>query len=84
MTLPMARDLGKYGIRVATIAPGVFETPMGGALPEKFRKPLETSAALNRLGVPSEFAQFAVSVAQNGYLTGACLRLDGGIRLGHF
>jgi NAD(P)-dependent dehydrogenase (short-subunit alcohol dehydrogenase family) len=56
MTLPLARDLGKYGIRVATIAPGVFETPMGGALPEKFRKPLESSSALNRLGVPSEFA----------------------------
>ncbi|KRX06002.1 hypothetical protein PPERSA_01080 [Pseudocohnilembus persalinus] len=80
MTLPMARDLGVFGIRVVTIAPGLFMTPMGSSLPEKAKVALEKSTALGRLGIPEEFAQMAVSIAQNSYLTGVTIRIDGGIR----
>lgn len=83
MTLPMARDLGKYGIRVVTIAPGVFITPMGKGLNPKIQKSLEDQTTVGRLGVPREFGDAVVSVASNSYITGTTLRIDGGIRLSH-
>jgi NAD(P)-dependent dehydrogenase (short-subunit alcohol dehydrogenase family) len=83
MTLPMARDLGKYGIRVVTIAPGVFITPMGKGLNPKIQKSLEDQTTVGRLGVPREFGDAIVSLSRNSYVTGTTLRLDGGIRLSH-
>ena len=83
MTLPMARDLGKYGVRVVTIAPGVFMTPMGKGLNPKIQKSLEDQTTLGRLGVPREFGDAIVSLSTNSYVTGTTLRLDGGIRLSH-
>eukprot|EP01016_Furgasonia_blochmanni_P020893 TRINITY_DN23277_c0_g1_i1.p1 TRINITY_DN23277_c0_g1~~TRINITY_DN23277_c0_g1_i1.p1 ORF type:complete len:324 (+),score=75.80 TRINITY_DN23277_c0_g1_i1:10-981(+) len=83
MTLPMARDLGRFGIRVVTVAPGIFQTPMGKELNENIIKTLAKSTPLGRLGDPVEFAQFAIAIAENPYLTGSVLRLDGGIRLPH-
>ena len=83
MTLPMARDLGKYGIRVLTIAPGVFMTPMGKGLNPKIQKSLEDQTTLGRLGVPREFGDAVVSLARNSYMTGTTVRIDGGIRLSH-
>ncbi|CAD8116591.1 unnamed protein product [Paramecium sonneborni] len=84
MTLPMARDLGKYGIRVMTLAPGVFQTPMGHNLSEKVLAPLRKSAALDRFGQPSEFAESVIGICQCSYLTGEVIRLDGGSRLPNF
>lgn len=83
MTLPMARDLGKYGIRVMTLAPGVFITPMGKGLNPKIQKTLEDQTALGRLGVAREFGDAVVSLVVNSYMTGTTVRLDGGIRLSH-
>lgn len=62
MTLPMARDLGKFGIRVVTIAPGVFETPMGASIQPKIVEGLKRSTALDRLGKPVEFAQAVLGI----------------------
>jgi NAD(P)-dependent dehydrogenase (short-subunit alcohol dehydrogenase family) len=81
MTLPMARDLGRYGIRVVAIAPGIFHTPMGKEVHENIVKALAKSTPLGRLGDPAEFAHFTIAIAENSYLTGSTLRLDGGIRL---
>ena len=92
MTLPMARDLGKFGIRVVSVAPGPFRTPMGAALPEKVAKELSDSAALKRykyyqqiyvrLGEPVEFADSCAGIVSNSYTTGCVVRLDGGMRMG--
>ncbi len=84
MTLPMARDLGKFGIRIITVAPGVFATPMGEAIPEKIVTGLKNSTALGRLGHPKEFADAMLGIITCSYLTGEILRLDGGIRLPNF
>ncbi|MCW8195918.1 SDR family NAD(P)-dependent oxidoreductase [Proteobacteria bacterium 005FR1] len=82
MTLPIARDLAKTGIRVMTIAPGIFETPMMAGMPEEVRKPLiEMVQFPHRLGNPDEFAQLAAYIVQCGYLNGETIRLDGGIRM---
>lgn len=82
MTLPIARDLAKTGIRVMTIAPGIFETPMMAGMPEEVRKPLiEMVQFPHRLGQPEEFAQLAAYIVQCGYLNGETIRLDGGIRM---
>ncbi|MEX0618536.1 MAG: SDR family NAD(P)-dependent oxidoreductase [Pseudohongiellaceae bacterium] len=82
MTLPVARDLGKRGIRVMTIAPGVFATPMmAGATPE-VREPLIAITQFpNRLGKPEEFAELAAHIVGNSYLNGEVIRLDAGIRM---
>ena len=83
MTLPLARDLGKHGVRVAAIAPGVFATPMGDKLDKRFFEGFEKGSALGRLGNSVEFADMCVGVSTNTYLTGSVIRLDGGLRLGH-
>jgi NAD(P)-dependent dehydrogenase (short-subunit alcohol dehydrogenase family) len=81
MTLPMARELGKYGLRVVSIMPGLFKTKMSKQMPEKVAKKILGNSALGRFGTPEEFAIFVKSVIRNGYLTGVNLRLDGGTRL---
>merc|ERR1711879_321754 len=87
MTLPMARDLGKRGIRVNTILPGVFETPMTAPMKKnapKLYKNLTSSNVFpnNRLGVPPEFGLLAQTILENKYMNGESIRLDGGIRMG--
>ncbi len=82
MTLPIARDLAKEGIRVVTILPGLFDTPMFNGLPDDARQALAAQVPFpSRLGSPSEYAMLAVQVCENGMLNGASIRLDGAIRL---
>jgi len=82
MTLPIARDLGPIGIRINTIAPGVFGTPMMQAMSDKVRNPLEQAVQFpKRLGKPEEFAQLVAHVIDNDYINGEVIRLDGGIRM---
>ncbi|MCB1679998.1 MAG: 3-hydroxyacyl-CoA dehydrogenase [Halioglobus sp.] len=82
MTLPMARDLASYGIRVNTIVPGLIHTPLFESLPEKAYRSLEASVCYPpRLGRPAEIAHLSVCIAQNDYLNGECIRLDGAIRM---
>jgi NAD(P)-dependent dehydrogenase (short-subunit alcohol dehydrogenase family) len=82
MTLPVSRDLSQYGIRVATIAPGVFLTPMAQGLPEKAIQKLSESVEFpKRLGRPSEYADLVTFIAEHEYLNGEVIRLDGGIRM---
>ncbi len=82
MTLPIARDLSRQGIRVATIAPGIFETPMMKGAPPQVREPLiEMTQFPKRLGEPSEFAQTAAYIVNCGYINGEVIRLDSGIRM---
>lgn len=84
MTLPMARDLGSYGIRVNTICPGIMGTPMMAMADEKVRTGLAMSVvAPKRLGLPEEFAQLALHIVDNAYLNGETIRLDGGIRMAY-
>lgn len=82
MTLPAARDLSKAGIRVVTIAPGTFDTPMLAGLPEKARESL-AQAIPNpaRLGRPEEYGALVHHVVENGYLNGEVIRLDGALRM---
>jgi NAD(P)-dependent dehydrogenase (short-subunit alcohol dehydrogenase family) len=82
MTLPMARDLAQHGIRVCTIAPGLFATPLMKTLPEAIQQSLAASIPFPpRLGKPSEFAQLAVHIVSNSHLNGEVIRLDGALRL---
>ena len=82
MTLPAARDLAPVGIRVVTIAPGIFDTPMLGALPEEKRAALATDVVFpKRLGNPDEYGAMVVAIAENGYLNGESIRLDGSLRM---
>ncbi|KGE04892.1 SDR family NAD(P)-dependent oxidoreductase [Pseudohaliea rubra] len=82
MTLPMARDLASYGIRVNTIVPGLIHTPLFESLPEPAYKSLEASVLYpHRLGRPEEIAHLSVFIAENDYVNGECIRLDGGIRM---
>ncbi|MEH7613630.1 3-hydroxyacyl-CoA dehydrogenase [Gottfriedia acidiceleris] len=82
MTLPIARDLSRYGIRVMSIAPGIFETPMFDVLPEKARESLGNMVPFpSRLGKPSEYAHLAKSIVENPMLNGEVIRLDGAIRM---
>ena len=82
MTLPIARDLSRHGIRVMTIAPGLFETPMLMGLPEPAREALGASIPLpSRLGRPPEYASLACQILENPMLTGEVIRLDGAIRM---
>jgi NAD(P)-dependent dehydrogenase (short-subunit alcohol dehydrogenase family) len=82
LTLPVARDLAQSGIRVNTIMPGLFMTPMMAGLPPEAQKSLETSVPFPaRLGHPSEYAALACHICENGMLNGESIRLDGAIRL---
>merc|ERR1719487_1118497 len=81
MTLPMARDLARYGIRVMTIAPGIIDTPLMQAAAPKVKEGLLAQvAAPKRFGAPEEFAQLCTAIIDNGYLNGEVIRMDGGIR----
>jgi NAD(P)-dependent dehydrogenase (short-subunit alcohol dehydrogenase family) len=82
MTLPVARDLMNEGIRVNTILPGIFDTPLLAAAPEKVRAALAASVPFpKRLGLPDEFAQLVETMITNGYFNGESVRLDGAIRM---
>jgi NAD(P)-dependent dehydrogenase (short-subunit alcohol dehydrogenase family) len=82
MTLPAARDLSVVGIRVVTIAPGLFDTPLLGMLPQEQRDQLGQSVLFpKRLGDPSQYGQLVTQIVQNSYLNGEVIRLDGGIRM---
>lgn len=83
MTLPAARELAKFGIRVVAIAPGVFETAMMQGAPPAVKESLEAQCPFPpRLGRPAEFAHFARHIVENCMFNGAILRLDGAIRMG--
>jgi NAD(P)-dependent dehydrogenase (short-subunit alcohol dehydrogenase family) len=82
LTLPVARELARFGIRVATIAPGIFETPMLGQLSEEIRKSLGQQIPFPpRLGRPDEFAALVEHIVGNEMLNGETIRLDGAIRM---
>jgi len=82
MTLPIARDLAKVGIRNVTIAPGLFNTPMLAALPDEAKASLGAQVPFPpRLGEPSEYAQMAVQILENTMLNGETIRVDGSIRM---
>ncbi|MGZ4174339.1 MAG: SDR family NAD(P)-dependent oxidoreductase [Solirubrobacteraceae bacterium] len=82
MTLPAARDLASAGVRVCTIAPGTFDTPLLGALPEPAREALGAAIPFpSRLGRPEEFAALAAHIVQNEMLNGEVIRLDGALRM---
>ena len=82
MTLPMARDLAQHGIRVCTVAPGLFATPLMKQLPEPVQASLAASIPFPaRLGQPEEFAQLACHIVTNGHLNGEVIRLDGALRM---
>ncbi|MGO2278490.1 MULTISPECIES: SDR family NAD(P)-dependent oxidoreductase [unclassified Psychrobacter] len=82
LTLPLARELARHGIRVMTIAPGVFATPMMDTIPEKAREQLEAGVPYpKRLGAPNEFAKLVTHIIDNAYLNGEVIRLDGAIRM---
>ncbi len=82
LTLPAARDLARSGIRVCTIAPGIFDTPLLGGLPEETRTALGEQVPFPaRLGRPAEFAELACHIAENPMLNGETIRLDGALRM---
>jgi NAD(P)-dependent dehydrogenase (short-subunit alcohol dehydrogenase family) len=83
MVLPMARDLGRYNIRVAAIAPGIFETPLSSLMTQKTRDTLNKDTPMGRMGRPAEFAHFAQSIIENGYINGIHLRLDGATKMSY-
>jgi NAD(P)-dependent dehydrogenase (short-subunit alcohol dehydrogenase family) len=80
----MARDLGAYGIRVVTVAPGIFDTPLMAMASDPVKTGLATSViAPKRLGRPHEFGLIVSQIIENNYLNGETIRLDGGIRMGY-
>ena len=82
MTLPMARELSRFGIRVMTVAPGIFWTPMVDGMPENVQQSLAASIPFpSRLGTPEEFADLVAYILGNTYLNGETIRLDGATRL---
>lgn len=82
MTLPLARDLAKIGIRVVTIAPGIFDTPLLGNLPKKVCLYLKKTVPFpSRLGDPDEYASLAQHIVENHLLNGEVIRLDGALRM---
>ena len=82
MTLPIARELARHGIRVVTIAPGIMETPMLKGLPQAAQDSLGQQVPYpSRLGAPDEYARLVLSIIDNGYLNGETIRLDGAIRM---
>ncbi|MFB9446811.1 SDR family NAD(P)-dependent oxidoreductase [Dactylosporangium vinaceum] len=82
LTLPAARDLAQYGIRVMTIAPGIMETPMMETVSEEYRKGLAAGVPFpNRFGTADEYANLVLSIVDNDYLNGTVIRLDGALRM---
>jgi len=82
LTLPAARELARFGIRVMTIAPGLFDTPLMAGLPEAARESLAGQVPFpSRLGRPAEYAELAAHIVENGMLNGEVIRLDGAIRM---
>jgi len=82
LALPMARELGAHGIRVVTIAPGVFGTPMVDALPQQVKDGLSALNAFpRRLGRPDDYAALALHIAENSFINGEVIRLDAGLRM---
>jgi NAD(P)-dependent dehydrogenase (short-subunit alcohol dehydrogenase family) len=82
MTLPLARDLARHGIRVMTIAPGIFDTPLLGQLPDTVRESLGQSVPFpQRLGQPDDYAALARHIIENAMLNGEVIRLDGALRM---
>jgi NAD(P)-dependent dehydrogenase (short-subunit alcohol dehydrogenase family) len=82
MTLPIARDLMSEGIRVNTILPGIFETPLMLGAPQQVKDALAASVPFpKRLGKPEEYAHLALTMIENGYFNGEDVRLDGAIRM---
>jgi NAD(P)-dependent dehydrogenase (short-subunit alcohol dehydrogenase family) len=82
LTVPAARDLSQYGIRVCTIAPGIVETPLLATVSEEFRKSLAAGIPFpQRLGRPDEYAQLALAIIEHDYLNGETIRMDGGLRM---
>ena len=82
MTLPMARDLAQHGIRVCTLAPGLFATPLMRQLPQAVQASLAASIPFPpRLGKPEEFAELACHIVTNGHLNGEVIRIDGALRM---
>ncbi len=82
MTLPIARDLSRQGVRVCTIAPGIFDTPMMAGVPGQVRDPLIAMVQYpKRLGLAPEYGQLAQQIIENSYLNGETIRLDGAIRM---
>lgn len=82
MTLPIARDLMGEGIRVNTILPGILGTPMLAGLPQNVQESLAATVPFpKRLGRPDEYADTALFLIGNGYMNGATIRLDGGLRM---
>ena len=82
MTLPIAREFTRIGVRVMTVAPGIFWTPMLDGMPEHIQESLAASIPFpSRLGQPAEFADLVAHIIENGYLNGETIRLDGAVRL---
>ncbi len=82
MTLPAARDLAPVGVRVCTIAPGIFDTPMLASLPDKAREALAANVVFpKQLGDPAQFAALVAAICENSYLNGEVIRLDGALRM---
>ena len=82
LTLPAARELSRHGIRVVTIAPGIFRTPMLEALPEDVKASLGASVPFpSRLGEPSEYAALVLHIVANAMINGETIRLDGALRM---
>ncbi|MGA8943056.1 MAG: 3-hydroxyacyl-CoA dehydrogenase [Thermoactinomyces sp.] len=82
MTLPVARELARYGIRVMTIAPGLFDTPLFASLPREARESLGKMVPFpSRLGFPDEYARLVQNIVENPMLNGETIRLDGAIRM---
>lgn len=82
MTLPIARELAQFGIRVLTIAPGLFLTPLLATLPDEVQRSLGAAIPFpNRLGKPAEFAAMVLALVQNSFMNGETIRLDGALRM---
>lgn len=82
MTLPVAREFARIGVRVNAIAPGIFLTPMVDGMPEQVQESLNASIPFpSRLGKPEEFAELVSHIMENGYINGETIRLDGAVRL---
>src|SRR5262249_26046674 len=82
LTLPAARELAQFGVRVATVAPGIFSTPMLAALPEEVQHSLAGSVPVPKLlGKPEQYADLVLHIVENRYINGETIRLDGALRM---